>query len=62
MRAYIDVVDEQERDLIAQALCDLETRALVKTLGALLPLNDASRAYVINKAADKLKIDLLGDS
>ena len=58
MKAYIDVIDEQERDLIAQGLCDPATRALVKTIGALLPLPEASRAYVLNKVADKLKLDL----
>lgn len=57
MKAYIDVIDEQERDLIAQGLCDPATRALVKTIGALLPLPEHSRAYVLNKVAEKLEAE-----
>ena len=58
MKAFIDVVDEQERDLIAQALCDPSTRALVKTVGALLPLDEAARARVLNKVVYELDIDI----
>lgn len=55
MRAYIDVVDEAERDLIAQALADPAIRALVKVLGALLPLNEDQRARVLRKVAREVR-------
>ena len=58
MKAYIDVKDENERDLIGTALSDPSTRALVLMMGALLPLSEASRATVLNKVVQELEIDL----
>lgn len=55
MRAYIDVVDENERDLIAQGLCDPATRALVKVIGVLLPLDPVQRLRVIEKVQRKIE-------
>ena len=54
MKAYIDVADEQERDQIAEALCDPMVRAFVKIVGVLKPLDDEARQRVLAQAERRL--------
>jgi hypothetical protein len=55
MKIKIDVRDRREGAAIKLALEDKATRALVVTMGNLLPLgNDRSRNRVLNYVADEL--------
>lgn len=52
----IEVADEEEARLIRLGLQDPATKALVKVMGALKPLNDAARARVLTDVYDKMEI------
>lgn len=58
MKAQINVIDEQEAEQLRAGLKDPSTRALVKVIGILLPLNDRQRADALNKVCNELEIDL----
>lgn len=51
----IEVKDEEEARLIRRGLEDPATRALVKIMGALLPLPERSRADVLTKVFQALE-------
>ena len=58
MRTRIEVKDRDEAKLIKQGLKDEKTRALVKVMGALMPLpSDRARSRVLHFVADKLAED-----
>lgn len=54
MRMAFDVENRKEGELIKRALDDPATRALVKVIGALLPLSSGGRRRVLNYVQDRL--------
>jgi hypothetical protein len=59
VKAQINVMDEEEARLIREGLKDPATRALVKMMGALLPLkNDEARARVLTEVCNELDVKL----
>ena len=54
MKAWIDVADEQERDQIAEALCDPVVRAFVKVVGVLKPFDHEARERIVRHAEHRL--------
>ena len=57
MKIKIDVKDEEEAKAIRVALDDEVTRALIVTMGCLLPLDKAARRRTLNWIMDKYEID-----
>jgi hypothetical protein len=55
MKARIEVANRREAELIKRALDDEQTRALVKIIGALLPLSGRARLRVLNYVDDILQ-------
>lgn len=55
MKTQIEVKNRDEARMIKAALDDPPTRALVKIIGALLPLNDRGRMRVLNYVDDVLE-------
>jgi hypothetical protein len=55
MKARIEVADRKEAELIKRALEDKQTRALVKIIGALLPLSQRARLRTLNYVDDILQ-------
>jgi hypothetical protein len=52
MQAKIEVADRREAALIRAGLSDPETRALVKVIGALLPLSKSAQRRALRFVAD----------
>lgn len=55
MKAYIEVADREEADMIRRGLADPAVRALVKVIGTLSKLpSDRARARVLRHVDDRL--------
>lgn len=57
MKARIEVKNRKEAELIRRGLADPQTRALVLTMGALLPLMKDEQRRVMNWVCDKFQIN-----
>lgn len=59
MKAKIEVEDRKEAELIRRGLQHAETRALVKVMGAMLPLDDRERRRTMNYIMDKFDLGMV---